>query len=102
MRPGSDRDPLPRGEKQWYGRKPESRSSEHVFNAESFTGATVSGPAMNADPGRIFISLQENSFPLMQSPDGIQAPAPVLNAETNRSDTQATAPLESSTHLRRE
>jgi hypothetical protein len=55
---------------------------------------------MNADPGRIFISLQENSFPLMQSPDGIQAPAPVLNAETNRSDTQATAPLESSTHLR--
>jgi hypothetical protein len=80
------------------GRKPEPRSSEHVFNAESSTSATVSGPATKADSGLIFISLQENPFPLMQSPDGTQAPAPALNAETNRSDTQATAPLESSTH----
>ena len=80
------------------GRKPEPRSSEHVFNAESSTGATVSGPATNADPGLIFISLQENALPLMQSPDGTQTPAPARNAETNRPNAQATAPLESSTH----
>ena len=79
-------------------RKPEPRSSEQVFNGESSTSATVLRPATNADPGLSFISLQENGFPLMQSPDGTQTPAPALNAETNRPDTQATAPLESSTH----
>ena len=92
--------------KQWYGklndpdagRKPEPRSSEHVFNGERSTSATVLRPATNADPGLTFISLRENGFPLMQSPDGTQTPAPGLNAETNRPDPQATAPLESSTH----
>ncbi|MBV8224662.1 MAG: hypothetical protein JO232_05680 [Verrucomicrobia bacterium] len=80
------------------GRKPEMRFSEQVFNGESSTSATVSRPATNADPGLSFISLQENGFPLMQSLGGTQTPAPAFNAETNRPDAQATAPLESSKH----